>query len=138
MTAIKDIAAERQRQINMEGWTAAHDDAHDLGQIAAAAGVYALVASGRHLDIAAQFWPWDYQWWKPCDARRNLVKAGALIVAEIQRLDRAAGLEAEHTCSSQYRMRELPDPECPACTPSDTPQSDPIQAAIDADNGGQP
>lgn len=29
-------------------------------------------------------------WWKPKDRRRNLVKAGALIVAEIERLDRLA------------------------------------------------
>jgi hypothetical protein len=35
-------------------------------------------------------WPWSVQWWKPKDRRRDLVRAGALIVAEIERLDRAA------------------------------------------------
>ncbi|HHW2459226.1 TPA: AAA family ATPase [Pseudomonas aeruginosa] len=35
-------------------------------------------------------WPWDEQWWKPTSARRDLVKACALALAEIERLDRAA------------------------------------------------
>jgi hypothetical protein len=35
-------------------------------------------------------WPWDLKWWKPTTPRRDLVKAAALIVAEIERLDRAA------------------------------------------------
>ena len=34
---------------------------------------------------------WPYQWeFKPADRRRELVKAGALILAEIERIDRAA------------------------------------------------
>ena len=35
-------------------------------------------------------WPhtWDASWWKPKDRRRDLVRAGALIIAEIERLDR--------------------------------------------------
>lgn len=37
-------------------------------------------------------WPWDASWWKPNARRRNLVKAGALILAEIERIDRAAGI----------------------------------------------
>jgi hypothetical protein len=77
-------------QIEAEGWTVEHDDGHEGGEIAAAAGTYALVASGRFLAVAADFWPWDFQSWKPADPRRNLVKAGALILAEIERLDRAA------------------------------------------------
>ncbi|GAG33310.1 unnamed protein product, partial [marine sediment metagenome] len=35
-----------------------------------------------------EIWPWDPSWWKPTDERRNLEKAGALIVAELERLDR--------------------------------------------------
>jgi hypothetical protein len=35
-------------------------------------------------------WPWSREWWQPKDRRRDLVRAGALIVAEIERLDRAA------------------------------------------------
>ncbi|MFN3321313.1 MAG: hypothetical protein ACK43M_21435, partial [Allorhizobium sp.] len=37
-----------------------------------------------------ELWPWGIEWWKPTDRRRDLVKAGALIIAEIERLDRAA------------------------------------------------
>lgn len=39
-----------------------------------------------------RLWAWHSRWWKPKDRRCNLVRAGALIVAEIERLDRAAAL----------------------------------------------
>lgn len=82
-SALSDIAAERQRQIDAEGWTPAHDDAHDYGELARAAACYAV---GLKND-----WPWSDSWWKPKDRRTDLVRAGALIVAEIERLDRADG-----------------------------------------------
>jgi hypothetical protein len=88
MSAIEAIAAERQRQIEVEGWTPEHDDEHDDGQLAKAASCYALPPdyANRNFD-----WPWAMEWWKPSeDRRRELVKAAALIVAEIERLDRAA------------------------------------------------
>jgi hypothetical protein len=40
----QDVLAERQRQISEEGWTPEHDDQHDGGEMAAAAGTYALGA----------------------------------------------------------------------------------------------
>jgi hypothetical protein len=40
-------------------------------------------------------WPWSQDWWKPTNPRRDLVKAGALIAAEIERLDRATGGEVQ-------------------------------------------
>lgn len=48
----------------------------------------------RHFksEHGAYHWPWSREWWKPKNPRRDLVKAGALIVAEIERLDR---LEAQ-------------------------------------------
>ena len=101
MSVIEDIAAERQRQIEQEGWTAEHDDSHSTGTLAVAGACYALVGvshiSGEHetwreryAHAAQALWPWDREWWKPKDARRDLVRAAALIVAEIERLDRAA------------------------------------------------
>lgn len=87
MNAIDDIAAERRRQIEQEGWHEQHDDLHDGGALAKAAACYALVDFPNVM--RTRFWPWDPQWWKPKDRRRDLVKAGALIVAEIERLDRA-------------------------------------------------
>ncbi len=97
--AARDVLAERQRQVEAEGWTPEHDDHHDNGQMAVAAGYYAL-ASGYpherdigHASIVPTYWPWAPAWWKPSKARRNLIKAGALILAEIERLDRAAQLD---------------------------------------------
>ncbi|MEI4809251.1 hypothetical protein WA852_25165 [Pseudomonas aeruginosa] len=97
-----DVQAERRRQITAEGWTPEHDDEHSHGQIARAAACYALAGSSAPNDGTAALlvslaWPWDQQWWKPTSARRDLIKAGALILAEIERLDRAApGKEVGH------------------------------------------
>ena len=43
--AIDDVAAERKRQIEVEGWTAEHDDYHPPGELAQAGACYALVNS---------------------------------------------------------------------------------------------
>ena len=99
--AIELIAEERQRQINVEGWTSDHDDKHTDGSIADAAGCYALSADQREKYQSfsvtynrwyPRWWPktWDVKWWKPSpdDRIRELVKAGALIIAEIERLQR--------------------------------------------------
>ncbi|MDG3063266.1 hypothetical protein ACFQ4M_15880 [Thauera mechernichensis] len=87
--AARDVLAERRRQIEVEGWTPEHDDEHGAGEMAAAAACYALNAAGCGCEVARN-WPWDGSWWKPSTARRDLVKAAALILAEIERLDRAA------------------------------------------------
>ncbi|EKL8566336.1 hypothetical protein PSQ33_005291 [Pseudomonas aeruginosa] len=95
-----DVQAERRRQVEAEGWTPEHDDEHADGQMAQAAGCYALHAGGigtdwldGHQNGAALFWPWDKDSWKPTTPRRDLVKACALALAEIERLDRAAPAE---------------------------------------------
>ncbi|WP_173768955.1 hypothetical protein [Pseudazoarcus pumilus] len=94
--AARDVLAERQRQIEAEGWTPEHDDEHSSGEMAAAAGCYAFHAAlGGWPDLSPYLWPWDKAWWKPTTPRRTLVKAGALILAEIERLDRAAEREGE-------------------------------------------
>ena len=102
------IAAERHRQISVEGWTAEHDDGHRRGELAQAALAYlyaGLVAHSGSMDdwfknprtdimegpaSPVLRWPWDLAAWKPSDdPTRNLVRAGALIAAEIDRLQRA-------------------------------------------------
>mgnify|MGYP000876494395 CR=1 FL=1 len=95
MTPLDEIAAERRRQIEVEGWTPEHDDEHDGGELAIAASCYATVAAWDNrarvrdnFKVRPPFWPWDYRWWKPTTRRRDLIKAGALILAEIERLDR--------------------------------------------------
>jgi hypothetical protein len=87
MSVMEEIAAERRRQIEIEGWTDIHDDEHNDGALALAAGCYCL-DEPRQYGIVPAAWPWSAKWWKPKDKRRNLVRAAALIVAEIERLDR--------------------------------------------------
>lgn len=89
---LAEIAEERRGQIQREGRLPADDDAYGKGELALAAGCYALSASGAHggMPCLVRFiWPWAMSWWKPKGARRDLVRAAALIVAEIERLDRA-------------------------------------------------
>jgi len=106
--AVADVLAERRRQVEVEGWTADHDDGHDKGEMGAAALNYAAAAvittclngdrymAGPPLDSMgwAIGWRWAPHWWKPGTVRRMLVKAAALIIAEIERLDRAAARKA--------------------------------------------
>lgn len=80
------IIAERERQKTEEGWDAARDLEHAEGELAAAGASYALYA-GKTMAPPPIFFPWPDRWWKHTDFRRNLVKAGALIVAELDRFD---------------------------------------------------
>lgn len=106
-----DVQAERRRQITVEGFDTSKDDASG-GQIAQAAGCYALHAGGIGTDWpggirngSALFWPWNEEWWKPKSARENLVRAGALVLAEIERLDRSA-TEQGSTCCKGGRVMD--------------------------------
>ena len=93
-TGIELIAAERERQITAEGWTPAHDDAHQNAEMTHGARCYLGHALGLEYGMERQprkpiEWPWDAEWWKPStDPVRDLVKAAALIAAEIDRLSR--------------------------------------------------
>lgn len=99
-TGVELISDERQRQIEVEGWTSEHDACHDNGQLAEAAAYYAFTHEQRvwtdnilaHTNngLGSSVWPWEHEWFKPTpDNRvRELVKAGALIAAEIDRLQK--------------------------------------------------
>lgn len=114
MSGIELIAEERKRQVEEEGWAPKHDDAHTRGELAGAGACYALHAAG-FLEVnimegrreatghKVSLWPWAQSYWKPCgnvhalsadDRIRELTKAGALIAAEIDRLQRAKESEA--------------------------------------------
>ncbi|WP_110642516.1 hypothetical protein [Salinicola sp. CPA57] len=99
MKALLDVFNERQRQVDAEGWTPEHDDTHTDGDLAAAASTYAWGAcvqvTGHALpETPPAVWPFENAWWKPSTSpRRNLVKAAALLLAEIERLDRASGTD---------------------------------------------
>jgi hypothetical protein len=114
MNGIELITKERKRQIEKEGWTAEHDDEYELGELASVAVCYASPYRPYVLDKQGDniyfkdAYPlvWDSEWDKrkrhkfgdgivienkslPTNQRiRNLVKAGALIAAEIDRLQR--------------------------------------------------
>ena len=99
-TGVEWIAEERQRQIEVEGWTKEHDAEHTNDSLAFAAVCYAIPSESRHYSYCPlrkervpDFWPWDKKWWKPCPENRirELVKAGALIAAEIDRLQAQKG-----------------------------------------------
>ena len=94
--AILDVVAERQRQKTIEGWTPEHDDEHCNGELAMAAVCYINETGTVNRNGGKPWgWPWDASWWKPKTHRRNLVKAGALVLAEIERIDRAAGISVK-------------------------------------------
>ncbi|HGE1978236.1 TPA: hypothetical protein ACGKFX_004297 [Pseudomonas aeruginosa] len=82
-----DVQAERRRQVTAEGWTPEHDDLYCAAELPRAAAAYILNGAN---DEAPAIWPFSAKWWKPRDARSNYVRASALILAEIERLDRAA------------------------------------------------
>lgn len=107
-----EVGVERRRQVAREGWSTAHDDDHGDRSLASAAASYAWIASlddlGRRealgwlgvaqrgvVSVINHLWPnaWDVAWFKPRDRRRDLVRAAALCVAEIERIDRAADLK---------------------------------------------
>jgi hypothetical protein len=119
-TGIELITEERERQMapppnpnrgnhtwpqtNGEGYDHKHDDSHSGGELAFAAVGYALHAAYQsatkpeyknvRTDYVPVGWPWEAAAWKPSSDRiRNLVKAGALISAEIDRLQREASAE---------------------------------------------
>lgn len=100
-----EILIERSRQINAEGYTTVHDDEHTSGEIAAAACAYVFAAAERLNPLGAGFpgftesdppmmMPMGWRF-KPEEPRRMLVKAAAMILAEIERLDRKAVSEAD-------------------------------------------
>lgn len=91
--AARDLLAERQRHISAEGWTPERDDRYRGCELAKAAAAYAHAATGLGWQVKENpppVWPWPTSWWKPTTSRRDLEKAGALILAEMERIDRAA------------------------------------------------
>lgn len=92
MGQVKDayllVVEERLRQIDVEGYNSYHDDLYISCELTKAAACYALAPDGPHSGIPPLMWPWEAKYWKPSSYKRNLVKAGALTLAEIQRAHR--------------------------------------------------
>lgn len=103
--ASDEVLAERQRQIDAEGYDASHDDDHSPEDIVRAGLTYALLSlahpdhrgdvsiglnSGgvkiNWKDHAKLLWPW-VDGPKPKNMRRDLVRAAALLIAAVDRMD---------------------------------------------------
>lgn len=107
-SSVERVLAERKRHLEEEGWSPAHDDRYQHGELVRAAYSYLLMASDYfELDPSSSpppHWPWNPEWWKPCSPERALEKAGSLILAELDRLARQA-----------QRTTESPKKEAPTC-----------------------
>lgn len=93
LSGLEQIAAEQMRGPVISGWTPERAQYHDYRELTLAAAWYALPEDYRRFFDGndCNFWPFDWEWWKPGANTREgriqeLVKAGALIAAEIDRL----------------------------------------------------
>lgn len=101
-----DVFAERKRQIDQEHYSHEHDDEYDQNELIRAASSYLSHVIGRGWvfketcpetyqdEEAPDLWPWDLDFWKPKNPRRDLVRAAALIIAEIEKIDRSTGAKS--------------------------------------------
>ena len=114
--AARLVRDERIRQISAEHWTPEHDDRHTDGELADAAAAYAVAATNdlkpdgtidEHYgtDSGRLLWPWDRAMFKPRSHRHNLVRAGALILAELERIERVR-------VAARYYRVDVQDPAC--------------------------
>lgn len=92
--AVEDVLLERHRQIVGKGFDHAHDDKYESGELRKAAACYIFSADRGPSPLPPIIWPWDGKWWKPKSTREDLVRSAALIIADIERLDR---LSTPHT-----------------------------------------
>lgn len=95
------IAKERRRQVSAEDWSPEHDDEHTSEELARAGAFYAWPTERGIGDVYGDqsLWPdeWHIKWDKKHKHSRirQLVIAGALIAAEIDRLQRQESAPAE-------------------------------------------
>jgi uncharacterized coiled-coil protein SlyX len=92
-TAGLGVLAERARQKRLEGYDDNHDDEHSSSELSSAAAAYILDAidrakGGEGYATPPSMWPWSVQDWRRKPVYRQLEVAGALIIAEQERLDR--------------------------------------------------
>lgn len=94
--ALDSFTRERARQVVNHGFKAGGDDKHVDGQLSDAAACYALGSGYDRAGKPSALWRWAFplSWWKPAqddepqNRKRDIEKAGALLLAEWERLDR--------------------------------------------------
>lgn len=107
-SALLAIRDERRRQIEVEGFNSTHDAEHSIGELERAGACYALsAAADRRLyaESPPPFWPWSDAWWKPKAPRQDLVRAGALILAAIEKIDLREQLAADLKAHASHAPR---------------------------------
>lgn len=93
--AWRDAIRERRRQIEVEGFTDKHDEQYGKSpapnELVRAAACYALGTRDVFWSTPSLgVWPNHWRtWWKPKNRRYDLIRAIALLVAEVERMDRA-------------------------------------------------
>lgn len=91
----QDVVLERIEQIEEHGFDLQHDLGHHPGELALGAASYLNTAIdqlyGRHHapKDSPDTWPWQREAWRPGTARDNLVKALAIGLSVLDRLDNA-------------------------------------------------
>ena len=131
-TGIQLIAEERLRQATHESYTAEHDDTHNKRQLARAAAGYlthyaerawvldpvaAAALPGNGPEASAKYYQandapdiWPFDWaddWKPKDIMSDLIRAGALVAAEIDRLQRIASMKLPDDGTRKSALADL-------------------------------
>ena len=91
---IELISDERKRQIEEEGYSL-NDDKLLLGDSELTCAAIAYAMETVNSTMAKNYFPWDKKFFKPKDKLRNLVRAGALIAAEIDKLQNQNNKEKE-------------------------------------------
>ena len=106
--ALRDVIAEREEQIAKHGYDSDHDDNDMPFAISNVGALYALEAgSALYKDVFEHVWPatWATEHWKPGSQRKSLVKAAAMILAEIEAIDRAEEQETAKRSNSDFLKR---------------------------------
>lgn len=85
---LAEVAVERQRQLDVEGWTTSHDDRYAHPELVAA-GLSYIDPKNQTRKWPPRAWPWDREWWKPKGYHRNFIRGMALLVANLEQRQRA-------------------------------------------------
>lgn len=126
---LMEVATERAKQIS-KGFDASQDDLYTTDELPRAAIVYALKGNGIETMLGRKIYPWNKQTFKDDGRRANLIKAAALLVAEIERMDRELAKPGMH----DHRCQKAPAGwQCTRLAGHDGPC-----AAVDTNSEGQP
>lgn len=147
LLGVELITRERNRQIVTERWSTTHDDSHTDQSMAIVAAIYAVAGDPGVVVVRkekvgdllhdSQREAWPSTWAEKFDKRgkhtriRQLAIAGALIAAEIDRLQRLAIRNAEDAleftplpcpfCGSDAKVEEKDGQIVIGCTNDDCP-----------------